>query len=186
MHKIFILFIIFAACFFRAYSMSYYVNSVLGNDANPGTGPNIPWQTLNPVNAGNFLPGDTIYFACGSEWNQALNIASNGVKGNPVVYKSYANGNKPLISTPSPVKHDFDFYKSLKQYEELSIPAVQITGKWNIFEGFFVRDAPFAAIELSKGADHNIVRNCEISNSGLGVSAYSMYNLLMFRRCVKY
>ena len=172
-----ILFLMLVLNICQSYAAEYYVNSITGDDSNPGTSINQPWKTFGPVNSGNFKPGDIIQFACGSEWNEALNISGNGTEDNPIIYKSYGQGDKPLISTPSPVKHDYDYYKTLPQYQEMSIPAVNITGTYNIFDGFLVRDAPFAAIELVKGADHNMIRNCEITNSGMGVSSHSMYNL---------
>ncbi len=159
-------------------AVQYYLSSATGNDSNSGTSINNPWKTFNPVNTRTFQPGDIINFACGSVWDQALNISGNGIRENPIIYQTYGAGAKPMICIPNHGKHDTVYYKKERQYTELSkISTVRITGKWNILDGFYIRDAPFAAVELVKGADHNIIRNCEISNSGLGISAYSKHNL---------
>lgn len=49
----------------------YFVNSVTGNDANPGTSANAPWKSLTPLNEAIFLPGDIINFACNLSWTKS-------------------------------------------------------------------------------------------------------------------
>ncbi|NIQ99598.1 MAG: hypothetical protein GTN78_05275, partial [Gemmatimonadales bacterium] len=50
-------------------STTYYVDAVLGADANAGTGPGAAaWKTLGKVNSVVFAPGDEILFRAGRVW----------------------------------------------------------------------------------------------------------------------
>ena len=120
-----------------------------------------PWKTLEPVNAKTFQPGDIVNFACGSTWDSALNIASVGSPDKPIVFKSYGSGSKPEFNNPFPEKF-----------------SILITGQWIIVDGFLAHGALRAGIEIGKGSDHNIVRNCEVYNAGMGISCRGRYNLI--------
>lgn len=139
----------------------YFVNSISGKDANNGTNPASPWQSMTPVHSATFMPGDTINFACGSSWNSGLEINDSGTPDKPIVFRAIGTGDKPIFSNPANMGK-----------------AISITGKWVTVDGFFAKDAHLAGIYLAKGADHNIVRNCEIQNCGGGVMAYSSHNLI--------
>lgn len=142
-------------------AMQYYVNSRDGNDLNSGTRASTPWKSLARVNSMVFKPGDIVNFSCGSKWNSELSISSSGMPDNPIIFRPYGQGDKPLISNPYPAKF-----------------AIIITGKWLIIDGFIARDAHMAGIELAKGADHNVVQNCEVTNTGMGISSRGSYNLI--------
>jgi parallel beta-helix repeat protein len=156
-----ILLLLMLTCKLEVYGVQYFVNSITGNDSNPGTNISLPWKSLAPVNSKTFKPGDIINFACGSSWKSELTITSSGTKGVPVIFKSYGKGNKPVISNPFPEKF-----------------AIKITGNWIIVDGLMARDAHMAGIELIKGSDHNIIRNCEVTNAGMGISVRGRYNLI--------
>ena len=78
--------------FVTAERMSYYIDSVNGSDANPGTSPNKPWRTLAPVHAMEFIPGSMIHFKRGSswtgdgaKWSGALEIDDSGTQNRPAL-----------------------------------------------------------------------------------------------------
>ncbi len=146
----------------RVVARQYYVNSVSGNDANPGTELNRPWQSLSRVQAASFQPGDTINFACGSSWDTGLEIKSSGRAGSPLVFRAVGEGLKPSIS-----------------HTGLMTKAITVTGCWVIVDGFLAKDANHAGIFLAQGADHNIIRNCEMTNCGGGVMLYGQHNLII-------
>ncbi|MDR6562302.1 MULTISPECIES: right-handed parallel beta-helix repeat-containing protein [unclassified Arcicella] len=167
MKKIFIyvgiiLFFAFQIAGNQAIAKQYFVNSQQGDDANAGTERNNPWKSLVPVHAKNFIPGDTINFECGSSWQTALEINDSGTSTKPIVFQSIGEGPKPIFSNAG---------KMAK--------AINITAKWIIVDGFFAKDANYAGIYLAKGADHNIIRNCEIEKCGGGVMISGSYNLII-------
>ncbi|MDA3866721.1 MAG: hypothetical protein PF489_08235 [Salinivirgaceae bacterium] len=142
------------------YAKEYFLNSLTGNDDNTGTTEDTPWQSLKPIQDMTFSPGDIVNFACGSQWKGELVIASNGTKEDPIIFKSYGQGNKPIISNPAPAKY-----------------VVDIAGSWVVLDGLLLKDSHNAALHVSKGANHNVVQNCEMTNAGMGVGAYGKYNL---------
>lgn len=140
---------------------SYFVNSVAGNDSNPGTKRDRPWKTLVPVHAMVFQAGDTVHFECGSSWDTGLEIRHSGREGLPIVFRAVGEGEKPVFSKAGNLSS-----------------AISVFGKWVIVDGFYAKDSHFAGINLAKGADRNVIRNCEISKCGGGVIIHSRQNLI--------
>ena len=69
---------------------NYYVHPVLGNDANPGTSPQTPFQTLERASAVRLQAGDQVLLAAGQKF--AGQLAYEGVAGNatnPIIISSY-------------------------------------------------------------------------------------------------
>lgn len=74
---------------------NYYVANA-GNDGNAGTLAS-PWQTMTPVNAVSFSPGDRILFNRGDTFRGFLQMTSSGTAANWITYGAYGAGNKPRI-----------------------------------------------------------------------------------------
>jgi len=146
---------------FPVSARSYYVDSITGNDGNPGTERTHPWKSLMPVQKKTFITGDTVNFECGSSWETGLEIKDGGTKENPIIFRAIGSGEKPVFT-----------------HEGKMTKAINVTGSWIIVEGFFAKNANQAGIYVSKGADHNIVRNCEITNCGGGVMINGRFNLI--------
>ena len=146
----------------RAAQANYYVDSISGSDSNSGTSESSAWRTLAPVHAHDFLPGDTIHLRRGSAWDGGLAIDHSGTEGNPITLTSYGSGAKPTIRRP-----DVTWGR-----------AVQIDADWVVVEGLLVRDAHEAGVFISDGSDHNIVRDCEATNVGIGVAVHGQHNLV--------
>lgn len=118
---------------------TYYVDAVGGDDNNKtGTfpAPNMqsadgPWRSISKVNAGTFLPGDSIRFKCGGVWREQLVISASGNVGAPITFGSYGTcdgSNKPTISG-----------------------AAQLSG-WSVYSGkIYVADATPAINLLKNG-----------------------------------
>lgn len=75
-------------------STTYYV-SPSGSDANAGTNPAAPWQTVAKVDATTFNPGDQILFQRGGQWHESLNASSSGTVAAPITYGAYGSANLP-------------------------------------------------------------------------------------------
>jgi len=78
-------------------AQSYYVDSLLGNDARTGTSPAYAWKTLSKVNSAVFKPGDSILFKRGGLWRGRLWAASGNIKDGYIIYSSYGGGPEPRI-----------------------------------------------------------------------------------------
>ena len=82
-----------------AHATTYYIDSERGNDFWTGKLPagastastEGPWQTLNRLATAPLLPGDNVYLACGSTWNETLRITSSGTNGAPIVISAGPN-----------------------------------------------------------------------------------------------
>ncbi len=85
-----------------AQATTYYISNVAGNDANNGTSSSTPWKTLDKVNnpSFDFQPGDQILFQRGDEFRGHIEVVSQGLAGQPIVYGAYgdANAAKPIIN----------------------------------------------------------------------------------------
>jgi hypothetical protein len=87
-----------------------YVDATLGDDNYDGLYPTYtsgihgPWKTLAKVNSYSaspgFAPNSSINFKRGETWRERLLISanSNGAIGNPIQFKSYGAGEKPIFS----------------------------------------------------------------------------------------
>lgn len=60
--------------------ISYYVDSVNGNDDNDGTSETKAWKSLEKVNATTFKPGDKLRFKRGCSWSGLLSPKGSGEK----------------------------------------------------------------------------------------------------------
>jgi hypothetical protein len=142
----------------------FYVDSIDGDDANPGTGSDKAWKTLTPVHSNTFLPGDVIHFRRGSSWSGlyfALEIDDSGVEGNPITFTTYGKGDMPIFRATGQSGH-----------------AVIIRGSWIVVDGFHVTNTEDAAFHIEEDANHNVIKNSEVDNSGLGFAVGGQNNLI--------
>jgi len=145
----------------EAASANYYVDSVNGSDNNPGTSPDQPWKSLAPVNSHTFQAGDVINFARGSTFSGGLVINSSGASGNPITFQAYGSGNRPVFTNSG-------------QYSR----SVQINGSWVVVKDLLLRDADEFGVRIGENASNDVVRDCEMTNVGIGVGIYGQHNLV--------
>ena len=83
--------------------ISYYVDSVNGNDDNDGTSETKAWKSLEKVNATTFKPGDKLRFKRGCSWSGLLSPKGSGEKGNPITIDAYGDvkDGRPVINGDS-------------------------------------------------------------------------------------
>lgn len=81
--------------------ITYYVHSVEGDDANKGTSPGRPFQSLDRVSRLDLSPGDRVLLASGQLFQGSLVLQHvSGDRGSPVIISSYSKGEsigKPVI-----------------------------------------------------------------------------------------
>lgn len=140
----------------------YYVDYQLGQDTNAGTSPTLAWKTLTRVKAAALQPGDKVLFRRGQTWNGLLTIAASGTQVNPIVISAYGEGERPVLRNPGDASN--------------TTRAIILLGDWVIVESLRVQDTFDAGIRLETGADHNIVRDVEITNTGLGIQINGDFN----------
>jgi len=80
---------------------TYYIDATNGNDSYSGTSIDQAWKSISKVNSSTFQPGDYILFKRGEIYNDTLEIPSSGEENNPIIFGSYGEGNKPIISSSS-------------------------------------------------------------------------------------
>ncbi len=78
-------------------SRTYYIDSLLGCDNNPGVTSTAPWRTLEKVNSTVFEPGDRILFCSDRTYNGQLWPKGSGTAEHPIRIGRYGDGKKPLI-----------------------------------------------------------------------------------------
>uniref|UniRef100_UPI00402AFDEA discoidin domain-containing protein n=1 Tax=[Lactobacillus] rogosae TaxID=706562 RepID=UPI00402AFDEA len=83
--------------------ISYYVDSVNGNDDNDGTSEAKAWKSLEKVNATTFKPGDKLRFKRGCSWSGLLSPKGSGEKGKPITIDAYGDvkDGRPVINGDS-------------------------------------------------------------------------------------
>jgi hypothetical protein len=152
----------------------YYISSK-GDDSNSGTIEQ-PWKTLKKVNQQSFKPGDIIYFERGFKYYGGLFIDDSGNSEKPITFTAYGVGRSPYIDN--------------RNHDVQNGNAIQVAGSFTIIDGFYFKDGLPAnrtkdigarrsgVIFINEGANHNIVRNCEIENCPMGIQVYGEYNLI--------
>ncbi len=148
--------------FKAAQATSYYVDATSGSDSNSGTATSAPWKSLGKVNSVTFQAGDTINFKRGSLWTGNLQVKNSGTSAAPITYQAYDSGAAPHIQNPGVSYGD----------------CITVNGSWNIIQDFLLSDAHESGVDISVGANHNIVRKNEITATGIGVVTRGQYNLV--------
>lgn len=83
---------------FNANATNYYLSNS-GNDANSGTDPFAPWQTLTKLNSfKNLKPGDSVLFKRGDSFYGSITISNSGTASNPITFGAYGAGERPIIT----------------------------------------------------------------------------------------
>jgi hypothetical protein len=146
-----------------AAAATYYVDSVNGSDSSSGTSDDAAWKSLDNVNRAAFRPqpGDAIFFKRNSVWTGTLKVHTSGSATAPIIYMAYGTGAAPRIKNPD------EYYGT----------AIDVTGRYNVIQDFFISDAHEAGVKIEANAVSNVVRYNEITRTGSGVMIKGKYNL---------
>ena len=82
-------------CDYSCHAQHTYPVSQTGNDALSGLSPTSAWQTLDPLNAQTFVPGDSILFERGGTWLGMFHLKGSGTEGAAIVVGSYGDHTQP-------------------------------------------------------------------------------------------
>ena len=84
-----------------ARASTFYVDADHGNDANSGNSPHLAWKSLRRVNAGRFVPGDSILLRAGTRYIGQLAPEGSGAlvddKPSIITLGKYGDGDDPRI-----------------------------------------------------------------------------------------
>lgn len=80
----------------RSFATNYYVDAIKGNDQHPGTSPQQAWQSIEKVNQGKFLSGDSVLFKRGHTFRGTL-LPVSGSESGSITYGAYGNVAKPKL-----------------------------------------------------------------------------------------
>ncbi|MDR3668679.1 MAG: choice-of-anchor Q domain-containing protein [Ignavibacteriaceae bacterium] len=80
-----------------AFATTYYIDSINGNDKNPGITTSSPWNTLHKINIFKFKTGDTVSLMSGSRFMITEPISSKS----GIIFNSYGAGERPVIDAGS-------------------------------------------------------------------------------------
>ncbi len=75
----------------------YYVSNT-GNDNAKGTSPESSFKTLERLNKVKLKPGDKVFFRAGDTFTGTLRVRYSGKKEKPIIFTSYGDGEKPIIT----------------------------------------------------------------------------------------
>jgi len=127
----------------------YFIDSQLGSDSNSGLSDSQAWETIAPLETTILFPGDSVFFKCGSEWSNGLNIDYSGMENFPIVFTSYGSGTSPI-------------------FEDSLNKVVIIDADWIVFENITVRNGK-TGILIRDYSENNIIQNVEIYDVETGI-----------------
>jgi hypothetical protein len=151
----------------------FYVDSRAGLDSGPGNKAQ-PWQSLDRLSKLEFQPGDRILFVNGSEFEGGFAVSQSGTSNAPITFMAAGEGPPPKFTNPRSVVLDGN--------------AIRIDASYVIVDGLFFERCPsnpvsthvhkLGAIFLTTNANHNVIRNCEITQTPIGITVYGENNLI--------
>ncbi|MCX5632678.1 MAG: hypothetical protein NTW93_03250 [Phycisphaerae bacterium] len=162
--KRYVILAVFALAAAQLQAVTYYVDSVNGNDANSGTSQGNAWKTLAKVNTKTFAAGDSLLFKAGCSWTGTtqLHPLGSGSSGNPIIIDMYGdpNAGKPIINSGNTVGlNTGTVWLDNQSYWEIN--NLEITTDYTADNGER-RGIYLGASTASTTFNHLYVRNCYI------------------------
>lgn len=152
---------------------TFYVDSRSSDDTAGGTKEH-PWRSLGSLAAVEFQPGDTVLFACGSRFEGGFEVNQSGTEAAPITFKSYGRGPAPRFTNP--------------RSATLHGNAIRVNASHVIVGDLFFERCPvnpvstdmrkLGAVLLTTNATHCVVRNCEMTQTPIGVNVLGEHNLV--------
>ena len=94
--------LIFVLCVTPAVSaagVTYYIDSVSGDDSASGLSQDAAWRTTGNIGTLSLEAGDRVLFKAGGTYDCSLTVTCEGTKEKPIVLSSYGEGEKPRLNT---------------------------------------------------------------------------------------
>jgi hypothetical protein len=111
------------------------------------------------LNQRSLRPGSVVRFKRGSTWTGKLDIYESGTQEHPILFTTYGQGPAPVLQAADD-------------------RAISIKASWVIVEGLRLQDAREEGVKIYEGANHNILRDLEITNVGIGIWSWGQNNLI--------
>jgi hypothetical protein len=161
--KQYVILAVFALAAAQLQAVTYYVDSVDGNDTYNGTSTSTPWKTLTKVNATTFLAGDQILFKAGGVWIGQLHPLGSGAAGppiNPIVIDMYGdpNAGRPIIDGNGVIGNGAVYLYNQKYWEVNDLEVKNNADSGGDRRGIYLAASNFGTVQ------HLYVRNCYIHN----------------------
>jgi hypothetical protein len=150
----------------RVQATDYYVDGAAGSDEATGTSSSTAWKTLGKVNSRQLRPGDVVAFKRGGTYPGKLIVRQSGTAQSPIQFTAYGSGALPVLdaggsgTSPPFVVH------------------VTSGASYVVIDGLQIQNVVNAGVTFDVGSQHNVVRNCEITNTGAGVNSFDAYNTI--------
>lgn len=179
---------------------NYFVNSLIGSDANTGSSMEFPWKSLANLEKDIFKPGDSILFAKGTSYKGGFVFTCSGSENNPITFSHYSTPLDVIIKTPrrelSPLLIKYGAGRSPAfsnpDWDVLNGNIFRIEGNYIVIDGLYFHDnanppgsnkknknvQKLGAIYLSLGTHHSIVKNCEFENTPVAIKIKGTNNLV--------
>ena len=154
----------------------YFVDAELGNDNNSGTSQHESWQTVEKVNSRPFKPGDKIYFKRQTNYSKGLQINGDGTKKAPILIGAWGKGEAPRFTNTDNTDFNGNGIQLNGDYQILE--NVYCFGTNAATDGGYLNVWKLGGIKINLGADHCIVRNCEVEDCPIGINSYGEYTLI--------
>jgi parallel beta-helix repeat protein len=160
-----------------------FIDSNQGDDSNDGLSIETAWETFSKLDKTGLVPGDTLKFKRGSNFNSTLYINDSGEKEKHIVLTSYGDS---FLDAPKFTNAVFDPDK--KVYGN----CIRLKGSYIIVENLFFEHTAaelsgnigfttmweLGAIYVDKTANNCIVRNNELFDCGVGIKSYGSHTLI--------
>ncbi len=156
-----------------SFARDYHIDSRVGAPEGDGTTSH-PWQSLEALSKVEFQPGDNICFARGSRYEGGFELNESGTTNSPITIKAYGAGAAPRFTNPHSAS--------------LNGNAIRVNGSHVIIEDLFFERCPInpvstdvrklGAVLLTTNANWCIVRNCEMTQTPIGVTVHGEHNLI--------
>jgi hypothetical protein len=151
----------------------YYLDSSSTSEGADGTKEK-PWRNLSELQKEVFHPGAVICVAAGSCFEGGFAINQPGTAKDPILIKRYGTGPAPHFTNP----HSRDFNGN----------AIRLNASHIIVDGLSFERCPsnpvatdihlLGAVFLTTNANDCIVRNCEVTQTPIGITVYGQHNLI--------
>lgn len=150
----------------------YYLSGD-GNDTGSGSEQQ-PWRSLKRLAQVSFLPGDAVFFKCGSVFVGGLEVNQAGTETAPITFDSYGSGATPVFTNPEAVVS----YGNALRINAHDVVVQRLSFKECPREVGKIDVRNLGAVFLTTNADRVIVRDCEMTETPVGITVYGQHDLI--------
>ncbi len=111
-------------CFIQLFSVillgqtTYFVDDLMGNDANMGIKVEAPLKSLAKINRIDLQPGDSVLFRRGGQWVGNLVPRGSGALENRIVIGAYGSGEAPVLNAKGKIAHNENVSYTIRLFNQ--------------------------------------------------------------------